>query len=290
MIVHQFWYNLTPCPSLRALNLYSIRSILKQAHTLYLWAYQPFDNLPSNNPRFQLQDCNQLLPFREFQGYLDNHIHIAHVSDLIRILALKQYGGWWLDSDSLVLRPLPSEDAYYFATLPAKRVGGGFFHYERKPARWAGSKHFTGLDGKDEFNNSPFFVKSANDPWVAEIEAFIRKQFEKKKALPWRTVLNKMQASIVEHQMHDYVHPAIDFCPLPFWMRDNPFKDALNKPQTKFGAVIPCIDEIVERSTVVQLFFMSSEKAKTAERDDAWLEKMLATYPDSALNRLLIRG
>lgn len=286
MIVHQFWYNMSPSPSMRTLNLCSIHSILRQGHTLYLWAYQTFDNTPSDNPLFHARDCNELIPFDEFQQYLSHGIHIAHVSDLIRVLALKHCGGWWLDSDSLVLKPLPSEDAYYFATLPAKRVGGGFYHYERKPARWAGSKYFGGLDGKDEFNNSPFFVKSPNDPWIVEIEQFIRRQFSKQKAIPWRTILKRMQKWIEKYGMHDYVHPPIDFCPIPFWTRDNPLTDSLSAPQTKFGARLPCIDDILANSTVVQLFFMSSEKKKTADRDDAWLVNMLRTHPGSAVNKL----
>ena len=286
-IVHQFWYSLNQSNRLRALNMYSILSILNQGHKMVLWSYQPFENVPHDNALFELRDCNELLLFAEFKQYLDNGIHIAHISDYIRILALKNYGGWWLDSDSIVLKPLPTEDPYYFATLPTKRAGGGFFHYERKPATWLGAKYFAGLDGKDEFCNAPFYVEKKNDPWAIKIAAYVRKKLAKGRPMLWRTILNKMQATIVDRKWHDYVHPPIAFCPVPFWMRDNPIKESFDAPQSKWGAIIPTAADILANSVCVQFFFMSSEKDKTAERNDEWLQGVREKYPCSLLNQVL---
>lgn len=292
MIVHQFWYSFDQkdCDSathLRALNIESIRSILKH-HPMFLWSYQTFANVPHDHDGFELRDCNELLPYSEFQYLLrEKKHHIAHISCYIRVLALQKFGGWWLDSDTIVLRPLPVEDPYYFATLPSKRVGGGWFHYEKRPSHWANAAHFEGLDGKDEFQNTPFFVKEKDDPWIAASLAFIKTWLPRKGPMKWRININKMQDLIIQMGLQNYVHPPIAFCPIPFWMRDQPVKTLFDTQQVKFGAIVPTVNEILSKSYCIQFFFMSSEKEKTAKRDDGWLKQIRSQHPDSLFNKIL---
>ena len=51
---------------------------------------------------------------------------VAHLSDLIRARVLQKYSGWWLDADTIVLKPLPSAEPYYYPTVAQKRSGGGY--------------------------------------------------------------------------------------------------------------------------------------------------------------------
>ena len=227
-----------------------------------LHLYQEFSNLP-DHACLDVRPCSDLLPFDKFKQYLDGGTHVAHLSDYIRVLALKKFGGWWVDSDAIVLRRLPSGDPYYFATLPAKRKGGGFYQHDRRPvesslpgccplfwrlvavcntrafapacpspAYWKDSPWMAGDDGKHAFCNTPIFVRDANDPWVLAVEKKVRRHMGKAK--PWRINLNEWRRILLDQGLEQYVHPPITFCPLPFWwgFRDQPLKRCANAPPT----------------------------------------------------------
>ena len=130
---------------MRCLNLYSMRSAVKH-HPVYLWGYQTFTNLPSG---VVFKDANELLPYADFTHAMtigatkfiekdrpdERGRNVAQLSDLIRALALHAYGGWWLDADTIVLRPLPSAEPYFFATVAQKRSGGGYMDAAAKVAK-----------------------------------------------------------------------------------------------------------------------------------------------------------
>ena len=158
--MHQFWHTMDNSTTMRKLNLLSIASILHQGHTLWLWTYQNFDNLPEG---VQVHDMSELLPCHRFETFLDNGKGLAHASALLRMLILEDYRGWWLDNNNIVLCTLPSEEKDYFVTLPTKREGGGFFHYDKHLAGYVDSPHMQDTDSKDMLNNSPIFVRDMND-------------------------------------------------------------------------------------------------------------------------------
>ena len=96
---HQFWHSMDNSTTMLKLNLLSMASILHQGHTLWLWTYQNFDNLPEG---VQVRDMSELLPRHRFETFLDNGTGLAHISDLLRMLILKRYRGWWLAPGTLI--------------------------------------------------------------------------------------------------------------------------------------------------------------------------------------------
>ena len=285
---HQFWHSMDNSTTMLKLNLLSMASILHQGHTLWLWTYQNFDNLPDG---VQVHDMSELLPRHRFETFLDNGTGLAHISDLIRMLILERYGGWWLDSDNIVLRPLPAQDKYYFVTLPTKREGGGFFHYDKRPARYVDSPHMQDTDGKDMLNNSPIFVRDVNDAWVGAMRQQTEELLQHSDGAiePYRKIINLTRDLVEQHGLQRFVHPPIAFGPLPFWDCDRPFEPCVELV-TKFGCELPTAERILKESFIVPLFFMSGEKESTAARDDAWLEGKMADAPaDALLCRMLAR-
>ena len=127
--------------------------------------------------------------------------HIAHLSDLLRVRVLRQYGGWWLDMDSIVLRPLPTQLPYYFATIPQKRSGGGCRDYATQAlanvAKWAGHNiDYPAWDGGDHFQNTPIYIATPNDPLSVEWERRLAPLVLGASSLPWLGLLREMEAVI----------------------------------------------------------------------------------------------
>ncbi len=284
-IVHQFWYSLDNSTTLRKLNLYSANSILKQGHHVWFHCYQPFTNLPKHK-NFKILDCNKLLPHDQLAVYLQSNTCIAHISDLIRTLILYKYGGWWLDCDTIILRCLPRTEKYYFATMPKKRSGGGFYHYEQSPAFWKDSKNFKFLDGKDDFQNSPIFIRDKNDLFIEKLRDFTVAKITKR--MKWRDSINYMRSLIIEMKLQDHVYPPIWFCPIGHWLRDLPIKNSFADTQVKYSANIASASDILSNTFTVQFFFMSSQLSKTSSRNDEWLQEMRQKFPGSLFNQIIL--
>lgn len=307
-IVHYFWYDLSgdDSVSMRELNNLSMRSAVKHQSTVWLWSYQTFTNLP---PGVKQMDANELLPIAEFkrlmtvgktkyieQGRADEPgRNIAHLSDLIRALALQKYGGWWLDCDTIVQRRLPTAKPYYFATVAQKRMGGGYLDptdkVESNRVKWAGKNaDFLEWDGSDSFQNTPIFISRPNTPlanvWVERLRA----QLLNERTLQWSDTIKTMEACIVELSLNQYVCPPGSFCPWPFWQRDHPIQPGkLLAECNVYGVRVPPLEEVMTSSYTVQFFFMSIEKTETSKRDDDWFH-LNVMQTDCAARRVLQAG
>ena len=114
----------TPC--LTAQHLIGIDSILNNTdQELWLWSYQhPYENGPVHK-RVVLKDLELLMPRAMFEARLNADVRIQHLADYLRLCALAEHGGVYVDADAMVLRPLrvPAGDELMFATQLNKRSG-----------------------------------------------------------------------------------------------------------------------------------------------------------------------
>lgn len=61
------------------------------------------------------------IPEYIYAGYRDGRISAAHISDIIRMALLSQYGGFWIDSTVFLSRPLPDYSNLTFYSIKRHR-------------------------------------------------------------------------------------------------------------------------------------------------------------------------
>jgi hypothetical protein len=97
----------------------SIASFLHHGHDYHLFTYGPVEGLPAGAV---LEDARAILPetmifqYRDFPSY-------AGFSNFFRYKLLLERGDWWVDTDTVCLRPFDLDEPYVFASEPLK--GGG---------------------------------------------------------------------------------------------------------------------------------------------------------------------
>lgn len=298
-VCHFFWYALNhPSGPLEVplLNLYSLRSAAIH-HTVWLWCYQPFANLPAT---VITKDANELLSYVEFENALNDMSgmrstvfthkrkrketrgrHVAHLSDLVRVRILRRFGGWWLDMDTIVLRRLPTALPYYFSTIPEKDGS----QMVKNGGMWAGhNPDFPQWHGRDSFQNTPIYIKHVEDPLIIELDIKLTDLVLNKHALPWLQVIRDMESIIVFKGLQRYVFPPIWFCPYPFWTMDA-CKPLDFVTHAAHASLLPSVNTVLQRSYAVQTFFMSSSTEQTGRRDNTWLRQQMRC--DSHFRRLI---
>ena len=304
-VVHYFWYDLSGADNvaLRELTILSLKSTAKHHPTVWIWGYQDFSNLP---PGVVRKEASELLPLADFKHAMtvgatkfieqnradEPGRNVAQLSDLFRALALQRYGGWWLDADTVVLRKLPTTDPYYFPTVAQKRVGGGYLDpsekVEANRLKWAGKNtKYADWDGCDVFQSTPLYIAEPNTPLAGLWVERLRVQVLSERTLKWSDTIKTMEACVVELELNKHVHPPTAFCPWPFWQRDHALSaDKLETANDVYGVRVPSVSEVLERSFVVQFFFMSIEKSETSRRDDEWFHREVMSK-ECAARRIL---
>jgi hypothetical protein len=87
----------------------ALRSFLANGHEVHLYTYGPVEGVPAGTI---VRDGNEILPasrifqYRDFASY-------AGFSNYFRYRLLLLRGGWWIDTDTVCLRPLADFDGDY---------------------------------------------------------------------------------------------------------------------------------------------------------------------------------
>ena len=100
-------------PRLSSMERLALRSFLANGHEVHLYTYGQVDGVPEGT---FVRDGNEILPesrifqYRDFASY-------AGFSNYFRYRLLLLRGGWWIDTDTVCLRPLHELDGeHVFAT------------------------------------------------------------------------------------------------------------------------------------------------------------------------------
>jgi len=205
MIVQSLWIG----NDLPTLNYNCIKSWLK-FHEVHLYTYNKLENAPDG---VKIKDANEILP--ESDIFYFNENDIAPFSDLFRYKLLCN-GGWWIDADFLMTKPLNFSQDYVFGSERTMLVG-----------RFKSKQPYKIVNG---------FLKAPSD------SEFYKKVYEKslekiEKKLKRRTdLMMLLSKEVVNNKMEHYVLAPDAFCNLDWWY----VKEAFNEPNIdlwipKFG-------------------------------------------------------
>lgn len=107
-----FWGGQPLRPAVRL----ALRSMAAQGHPVSLYAYEPAEALGGSLPAgVAWADASGVLPHALYRRCVQD-ADIRFFSDLFRYRALHQRGGWWLDTDMVLLRPLRFAADHVFCT------------------------------------------------------------------------------------------------------------------------------------------------------------------------------
>lgn len=96
-----------------------LKSYLRHGHPVVLYTYDlSIGNVPDG---VEIRDGNEIIPLSLFH-YRD-FTSLAAFSDYFRFKLLLEHGGWWVDTDTICIKPFDFESEYVFASEELK-VGG----------------------------------------------------------------------------------------------------------------------------------------------------------------------
>jgi|GEM_PF-1124403 len=106
-IVKSLWIG----PFIDDMLVLCIKSFLAAGIEFQMYAYNEIENLPED---VVVKDANEILDYSFV--FKDNVNSYATFSDWFRIKLLYEIGGWWVDSDVLLIKKFDTENSYVFAT------------------------------------------------------------------------------------------------------------------------------------------------------------------------------
>ena len=242
MIINQFWFG-DILPSFAIECMFRIK---KFGYQPTLWVYE--QGKPKNIPSFvTIKPANSIIPFEYFQSRFINS-KIAHIgnnankykyfaavafSDVFRVHLLYKVGGWWFDTDVILLKKLPNMKEVV-STLPRKLEGV----FARK---------------KPDFNYNPtgdincsVMKVAKGSRWVREYltRAFALVESHYKRGTSMKSIVDIMMLLPDVLPRGVAAHPTL-YNPLPVWTS--------KMGVTSFGYKIPTLDEIARKSYTLSL-------------------------------------
>lgn len=206
-------------------------------HTVVLWTYsriQPcIDGLKVQDaahvlPKSTLMSVQQAVrKSMDPKSYFANGLSVF--SDIFRVAAVHKFGGWWLDTDVLLLKQLPDRQ-YAFSTEPRKLTG----YFTRKPH----NIHFPLQAKTGNFNLGVFCAPAGCDILQRVLQKMLRKLATGRisSALyfiePFVKLINENDAARMA-----VLGPSA-FCPLPNWSTKVVFGKAT------FGYEVDCLEKV----------------------------------------------
>jgi hypothetical protein len=88
-----------------------IRSYMQHGHAFHLYVYNEVENIP---PGTIIKDANEIYP--EANVYSDQWNGFVNFSNRFRYTLLYQKGGWWVDMDTVCLKPFNFTEDYVFSS------------------------------------------------------------------------------------------------------------------------------------------------------------------------------
>lgn len=112
--VHGLWIGRT----LSNIEILTMKSFIKHGHDFYLWVY---DDIITPVPEGVIvRDATEIIPrhqvfyYKKYNQWGEGKGSYAGFSDIFRYKLLYEYGGWWVDMDITLLKPLDFSDPYVF--------------------------------------------------------------------------------------------------------------------------------------------------------------------------------
>ena len=104
---------------LSAMERISIASFLREGHEYHLYTYGRVDGVPSGAT---VKDAREILPESMIFQYRE-HASYAGFANYFRYKLLLDRGGWWVDTDTVCVRPFAFAEPYVFGCEPTNQGG-----------------------------------------------------------------------------------------------------------------------------------------------------------------------
>jgi hypothetical protein len=104
-------------PELSAMEQLSISSFLLSGHDYHLYVYEDVKNVPVGT---FIRDANEILPSSRIFQYKRSPSY-AGFANFFRYKLLLEQGGWWVDTDTICLKPFDFPEPYVFSTQLSHR-------------------------------------------------------------------------------------------------------------------------------------------------------------------------
>jgi hypothetical protein len=161
----------------------SIASFLHQGHPYQLFTYGPVEGVPAGA---QVEDAGSILPQSMIFQYRE-HASYAGFSNYFRYKLLLERGGWWVDTDTICLKPFEFDEPYVFASQPTK-------------------------DGREIPTASPIKAPAGSPAFAYAWKFCLSRQVQD---LVWGETGPRLVAKVIERfSLERYRHPRVVFCPL----------------------------------------------------------------------------
>ncbi|HWN11944.1 MAG TPA: glycosyltransferase [Pyrinomonadaceae bacterium] len=99
-------------PGLSVMEQLSIASFLGNGHEYHLYVYDALKNIPTGTV---VRDANEILPSAKIFQYREQKSY-AGFANFFRYKLLLERGGWWVDTDTICLKPFDFPEDHIFAT------------------------------------------------------------------------------------------------------------------------------------------------------------------------------
>ncbi|MEW5880057.1 MAG: glycosyltransferase [Pseudomonadota bacterium] len=110
--VHCFWSG----PKPNEIASLALRSFVHHGHAVHLYTYDAPEALARHVPSgVAVRDASDVVPRAVYEACLARS-EVRYFSDIFRYAALYRFGGWWVDTDVVLLRSLPAVDRYFFCS------------------------------------------------------------------------------------------------------------------------------------------------------------------------------
>jgi mannosyltransferase OCH1-like enzyme len=107
-VVQSLWIG----TELSTMERLSLSSFLRCGHRVHLYVYRDLPNVPRG---VTLCDANEILPASAVFQY-PQHKSYAGFANFFRYKLLMERGGWWVDTDTVCLKPFDFSSEYVFPT------------------------------------------------------------------------------------------------------------------------------------------------------------------------------
>ena len=110
--IHCFWSG----AALGPMSFLSLQSMIRLGHPVTLYTYDSIDGMRAQVPSgVVLADAETVVP-RSIYDHVIATSEIRYFSDIFRYAVLYEHGGWWLDTDIVLVKPLAFEAEHMFSS------------------------------------------------------------------------------------------------------------------------------------------------------------------------------
>ncbi|MCD7930759.1 MAG: hypothetical protein LUH15_04995 [Tannerellaceae bacterium] len=172
---------------LSSMEILCINSYLANGHEFHLYAYNEILNVPEGTI---VKDASEIIPKKDM--YVDNFGGYVNLSNQFRFTMLYELGGWWVDMDTVCLKPFDFKEDFVF------------------------SSEVYGV--RTRINNT-YMKSNPGEKYLRDCLDFLSVRGHK--YIHWGelgiTLLSRM---IFRNQMGQYIQQPDCFCPVPFYHID----------------------------------------------------------------------